>query len=88
MKKKWTLERQYDKSRREILFESRLKKDGFAIEGYREYSSKTDLLISKDGIKMEYSLYNENYNVNDVYNFFLESYGLRKKLRDMGAEGL
>ena len=80
MKKRWTKERRYDKNKREAMFENHLKKDGFTIEGYREYVTKTDLLISKDNITMEYSLPNENYNVKEFYNFFLEAFDLKTKL--------
>lgn len=88
MKKKWTKERRYDNSKQEAMFENRLKKDGFTIEGYREYVTKTDLLISKDNITMEYSLPNENYNVKEFYNFFLEAFDLKTKLfKDASVAG-
>lgn len=54
--KKWKTERTWTPSSTEKNFEKRLAENGFAVIGIREYQTKTDYKIEKDGIVQEYSL--------------------------------
>lgn len=57
MKKKWTMERKWEKNPAETEFEHLLNENGFVVLGIREYVSKTEYLIEKDDFKCEYYVY-------------------------------
>ena len=85
-KRKWTTERKWDKHPREERFEQLLADNGFTVLGIREYQSKTDYLIEKDGIKQEYALWHtnkssalQNYKCFEMfYNTRVEYENMRK----------
>lgn len=55
MKRRWTTTRKWEASKTEAYFEERLKEEGFMVKGIREYLSKTDFLLEKDGMEFEWS---------------------------------
>ena len=74
MKKKWSTEKKWESSRKEILFEKWLKENGFAITGYREYMESVDYRIEKDGIVGEYKVANTNAQSADPTIKAFETY--------------
>lgn len=77
MKRAWTKERRWECSKAERQFEKLLHDHGYIIEGYREYNSKTDFLISKDGITITWCIHHEKgVNAVNVFNSFIRYYDL------------
>ena len=56
MKKQWKTEKGKYPSKEQINFENLLKENGYEILGAKEYSTKTDYLITKDGTEIEHSI--------------------------------
>lgn len=57
MKKKWSTERKWDANKVEERFEELLKENGYTMKGIKEFATKTDYLIEKDGIKVEWCIW-------------------------------
>lgn len=51
---KYTLTRKWESSKEEKAFEKLLQKEGFKVVGIKEYQSKTDYLIEKDGTQVRF----------------------------------
>lgn len=80
MKKAWSKERAWECSKAESIFEELLKKRGFAIEGYKEYQTKTEYKIVKDGIEAVWSFPHESGVTGlDVFNSFIYYYNMLLK---------
>ena len=85
--KKWKTERTWTPSSVEKGFEKRLAENGFNIIGIREYQSKTDYKIEKDGIVQEYGLFHGGGTAKSNYDCFVMFYNTKveyeKMKRDM-----
>jgi hypothetical protein len=57
MKKNWQTERKWEMNKVEIRFEKLLSENGFNVIGIKEFSSKTDYLIEKDGVECTYDIH-------------------------------
>ena len=53
-KRRWSAERKWSPSETEALFERLVKEHGYKVKAYREYLSKTDFLLEKDGFEFEW----------------------------------
>ena len=86
-KRKWTTERKWAPSRAESKFEELLAANGFKVLGIREYQSKTDYLIEKDGIQQEYGFFHwEGANAKDNYACFEVFYKTKVEYEQMKAK--
>lgn len=80
MKKKWYTERKWESNGLEIEFEKLLKENGFNVVGLKEYMSKTDYLIEKDGIRCEFTIQhidNKKRRATLCYKNFIEYYNIK-----------
>lgn len=80
MRKTWSTERQWEISNAELFFEKLLKENGFLVIGIKEYQSKTDYLIEKDGTECEFSfphIDNKKNRVKLCYDNFVRFYGIK-----------
>ena len=88
-KKKWSNDRKWDRNNTEKKFEELLLANGFTINGTREYLSKTDYLIEKDGVTEEFSIHgvdNSTKRGELCYNMFEDMYNMKVKLIKLKAE--
>ena len=79
MKKQWT-DRKWDKTKTEERFEHLLEENGFTVNGVKEYNSKTDYLIEKDGVECEYSLHhidNKSSRGTECFKAFMMYYNIK-----------
>ena len=79
---KWVSERQWEATREEQLFLDMLDENGFKVEQVREWNSKTDYKISKDGILIEFDFHHiggGKKQAESVFKSFLSYYELYKK---------
>ena len=89
MKKKWHTERKWEVSRPEIRFEELLKENGFNVIGIKEFVSKTDYLIEKDGIEVVYVIHhvdNKSSRGNLCFNIFVDHYNLKAKYEKLKSQ--
>lgn len=85
-KKKWCTERRWEYTREEKKFEDMLTTNGFAIVGIREYLSRTDYLIEKDGIQQEYALWRGESSAKDNYACFIMFYNTKVEYEQLKAK--
>ena len=77
MRRAWNKERKWECSNAERQFEKLLHDHGYVIEGYREYNSKTDYKITKDGITITWCIQHEKgVNAVSVFNSFIQYYDM------------
>lgn len=82
---KWVSERQWEASREEKFFLDMLNENGFKVEQVREWNSKTDYKISKDGILIEFDFHNiggGKKQAEAVFKSFLSYYELYKEFKN------
>lgn len=85
MKKQWT-DRKWDKTKTEERFEHLLEENGFTVNGVKEYNSKTDYLIEKDGVECEYSLHhidNKSSRGTECFKAFMMYYNIKVKYENV-----
>lgn len=86
MKKKWTMERKWEKNPAEIEFERLVKENGFVVLGVREYVSKTEYLIEKDNYKCEYAVHHVDTKKShgiECYKNFVRYFEITKEHHEM-----
>lgn len=77
MKKAWATTRNWERSKAEVKFEELLQTNGYTIEGYREYQSKTDYKITKNDISVEWSVpHLPAVDVNGLFKSFVQYHQL------------
>lgn len=79
---KWVSERQWEATREEQFFLDMLDENGFKVEQVREWNSKTDYKISKDGVLIEFDFHHiggGKKQAESVFKSFLSYYELYKK---------
>ena len=79
MKKNWS-ERKYDTTKVEIRFEELLQENGFEVVGVKEFNSKTDYLIEKDGVECTFSIHhtdNKPSRGNICFKAFIDYYNMK-----------
>lgn len=89
MKKNWQTERKWEMNKVEVRFEKLLKDNGFTIIGLKEFVSKTDYLIEKDGIQCQYSLHhvgNQSSQGNMYFKIFTDYYNIQREYYDVLKE--
>lgn len=89
MKKIWCTERTWEANKIELLFEELLKKNGFNVIGIKEYQSKTDYLIGKDGTECEFSIPhidNKKSRAKLCYKNFVEYYNIKVEYERLKAK--
>lgn len=87
MNKKWKKTRSWEMSKNEIKFEELLKNYNYTIKGYKEYNSKTDYLLSKDGVDIEWSIYHDNkIDVVGLFKSLENSYNLKVEILKLEKE--
>ena len=82
---KWVSERQWEASREEKFFLDMLNENGFKVEQVREWNTKTDYKISKDGIIIEFDFHNiggGKKQAEAVFKSFLSYYELYKEFKN------
>ena len=82
---KWVSERQWEASREEKFFLDMLNENGFKVEKVREWNTKTDYKISKDGILIEFDFHNiggGKKQAESVFKSFLNYYELYKEFKN------
>lgn len=89
--KKWISvdERKWELNRGQIKFEELLAENGYEIKGVREYTTKMDYLIEKDGVQQEYAFpMIDNLTKTGVNNFkcFVMFYETTKKHAELMAQ--
>lgn len=88
MKKGWSKERKWEMSKTERTFEGICERNGFEIIGYKEYQSKTILLIKKDEIELEYTI--DHVSGKDLgikhFEFFKNMFDIKATLEILSKE--
>lgn len=80
---KWVSERQWGATREEQFFLDMLDENGFKVEQVREWNSKTDYKISKDGVIIEFDFHHIGGGKKQaelVFKSFSSYYELYKKI--------
>lgn len=83
MVKKWASERKWEASNTEKRFEQLLAEHGYVVVGIKEYISKTEYLIFRDGIEHTASIraVDTSSKRGDTYfEMFEYSFDLKKKI--------
>ena len=90
MKRTWTKERRWECSILELAFEKLCEENGYNITGYQEYNSKTQFLIEKDGVEIEYCIYHvpEVDNAKLVFNNMVRFYEVKAQVLELKQEVL
>ena len=86
MKKTWSIERTWEANKIELLFEELLKENGFNVVGIKEFQSKTDYLIEKDGTECEFSIPhidNKKSRAKLCYENFVKCYDIKVEYERM-----
>lgn len=89
MKKNWSSERKWEMNKVEIRFEKLLKENGFNVIGLKEYNSKTDYLIEKNGIECTYAIYhvdNKPNRGNAHFKTFVEYFNIKAEYERLKKE--
>ena len=89
MKKNWQKERKWEMNKVEIRFEELLKENGFNIIGIKEYTSKTDYLIEKNGIECPFDIHhvdNKPSRGNQCFKTFVEYYNIKAEYERLKAK--
>ena len=80
MRKTWSIDRKWEISKIELLFEELLKDNGFNVLGIKEYQTKTDYLIEKEGTECEFSIThidNKKSRAKLCYENFVRCYDIK-----------
>ena len=84
MTKAWAKERQWECSKAEQKFEELLHQHDYKIVGYREYMSKTDMMICKNDVVVEWSVPHIQYlDVKAMFAGFEDVYNLTVKYQQL-----
>lgn len=88
----WKTERKWEISKGEQHFIDLLTENGYTIKGFKEWQSKTDYLIEKDGVEQQYSFEHtgnskakaqQDYKVFEMfYNTSKQYYELKAKIEE------
>lgn len=84
MRKNWQSERKWEMTKTEIRFEELLKENGFTVIGLKEFTSKVDYLIEKDGLECTFTIHhvdNKPSRGNLCYNLFEDFFNIKFKLK-------
>ena len=83
MLKAWKNEIVWEKHKSFHEIVGAVKENGFEVRGYREYVSKTDVLLEKDGIQIVMPVYNDC--AIDVEGYVRDVIHLWELKRDIAA---
>jgi hypothetical protein len=89
MNKKWYTERKWETNKTEIRFEKLLKENGFNIVGIKEFMSKTDYLIEKEGVECTFAVYhtdNKPSRGNLCFDSFVNYFDIKCKYENLKKE--
>ena len=85
-KRAWVTERKWTPSPLEVKFEEKVATNGFNIIGIKEFCTKTEYLIEKDGIQQEHSIYHDpSISIDDSFDWFVRNYNTRKEYERLKA---
>ena len=63
-----------DMTKNEKAFDARLKENGFDVLGIRNYKSKMEFLISKNGKEIIYPITKGNNDMSAIWEYFTDYY--------------
>lgn len=87
MTRAWTKERKWELSKAEKSFEDLLRKNNYKIVGYREYMSKTDMMICKNDVVVEWSIPHVEYlDVKAMFKGFEDMYKMYSQYAELTAK--
>ena len=82
MRGKWLTERKWECTKAQQGFEDLLKENGYKILGYREYCSKTEYKVEKNGIEIEYAVFSDlkHSDTKHAFKCFVDYYNLKAEV--------
>lgn len=83
MKQKWTNDYKWDMNKIESAFDTKLRDEGFTILGVKQYMSKMEWLIEKDGVQLPYTIMAEATNFDLTWDVFMSTFDLYKKYQEL-----
>lgn len=89
MRKNWQKERKWEMNKAEERFDKLLKENNFNVIGLKEFSSKTDYLIEKDGVECTFVIHhvdNKTSRGNLCFKIFVEHYNIKAEYEKLKKE--
>lgn len=79
MGNKYTTERKKNRNKNEAILEEYLTENGYSFQ-IKEYQTKTDYLILKDGLELEFTVHNID---GDRVKAFNNAWGINKEYQEL-----